>query len=74
MSLLYIDPGTGSMLFAALLGIFSTLFFVAQKYWVKAKFFIHGGRYRDKGDAGKKSIVIFGEDGRYWNVFNPVCD
>ncbi len=74
MSLLYIDPGTGSMLFAALLGIFSTLFFVAQKYWVKAKFFIHGGRYRDKGDAGKKSIVIFGEDGRYWNVFKPVCD
>ena len=74
MCLLYIDPGTGSMLFAALLGIFSTLFYFAQKFWVKAKFYIHGGRYREKEDVRKKSIVIFGEDGRYCNVFKPVCD
>ena len=32
MILLYIDPGTGSMLFTILLGVISSLFFVFRKF------------------------------------------
>ena len=71
---LYIDPGTGSMLFAVIIGIASTLFFLAQKFWIKLKFIFSSGRVKDDGNAKKKPLVIFGEDGRYWNIFHSVCD
>lgn len=69
---LYIDPGTGSMLFAVIIGIASTLFFLVQRFWIKLKFIFSSGRVKE--DADKKSLVIFGEDGRYWNIFHSVCD
>ncbi len=71
---LYIDPGTGSMLFAVIIGIASTLFFLAQKFWIKLKFIFSSGRVKEDVNAKKKPLVIFGEDGRYWNIFHSVCD
>ena len=70
---LYIDPGTGAMLFSVLMGIVSAGFFFVQKMWVKIKFIINGGL---AGKAVKNSIpyVIFSDSKRYWNVFKPVCD
>jgi len=68
--LLYIDPGTGSMLFAAMLGIVSTLYFLVQQLWLKIKY--RGGKV--KVDSDKKDLVIFGEGGQYWKVFKPICD
>lgn len=74
MYLLYIDPGTGSMLFAALIGIFSTLLFFFQKLWIKLKFVLSGGRIKDKTSDEKLPYVIFSEGKSYWNVFRPVCE
>ena len=74
MYLLYIDPGTGSMLFAALIGIFSTLLFFFQKLWIKFKFVLSGGRIKDKTSDEKLPYVIFSEGKSYWNVFKPVCE
>ena len=74
MFLLYIDPGTGSMLFAALIGIFSTLLFFFQKLWIKFKFVLSGGRIKDKTSDEKLPYVIFSEGKSYWNVFKPVCE
>lgn len=68
--ILYIDPGTGSMLFAALLGVASTLYFLAQQLWIKIKY--RGGKV--EADTEKKELVVFGEGGQYWKVFKPVCD
>ncbi len=68
--ILYIDPGTGSMLFAALLGVASTLYFLAQQLWIRLKY--RGGKV--EADTEKKALVIFGEGGQYWKVFKPVCD
>ncbi|MCR5251230.1 MAG: CDP-glycerol glycerophosphotransferase family protein [Lachnospiraceae bacterium] len=68
--LLYIDPGTGSMLFAAMLGIVSTVYFLLQQLWLKIKY--RGGKVAV--DADKKELVIFGEGGQYWKVFKPICD
>ena len=74
MYLLYIDPGTGSMLFGALIGIFSTLLFFFQKLWIKFKFVLSGGRIKDKTSDEKLPYVIFSEGKSYWNVFKPVCE
>ena len=68
--LLYIDPGTGSMLFAAMIGVISTLYFLAQQLWLKIKY--RGGKV--KADTNKKQLVIFGEGGQYWKVFKSICD
>lgn len=70
---LYIDPGTGSMLFSIIIGIAGVLIFAGHALIIKLKFFFLGGRA--KNDAGNKiPICIFSEGKRYWNVFKPVLD
>ena len=70
---LYIDPGTGSMLFTILIGAVSAGYFVLQKLRLKLKFVLSGGRAGTAG-AEKLSYVIFSDSKRYWNVFKPICD
>lgn len=69
---LYIDPGTGSMLFSILIGATATLYFLARAAILKFKFLFSG----NKGAADKSThkYVIYNEDKRYWNVFKPVLD
>ena len=42
--ILYIDPGTGSMLFAILVGIAGAVNFTARTALTKAKFILSGGK------------------------------
>lgn len=70
---LYIDPGTGAMLFSVLMGIASAGFFIMQKIWHKVKFIINGG-LAGKSEKNSVPYVIFSDSKRYWNVFKPVCD
>ena len=73
--LLYIDPGTGSMLFSILIGAAATLFFVAKAAWIKLKILL--SRKKDGSgivDASYKTYVIYNEGNQYWNVFKPVAD
>ncbi len=69
---LYIDPGTGSMLFAILLGMFSALIWLMKGWIVKLRFFFSGGKKADAAEE-KLPLVIYSEGKRYWNVFEPVC-
>lgn len=71
-AVLYIDPGTGSMLFGILISILGAVYFSFRSLMVKFKFFISGGK---KGvvDDKKLPFVIFSDDKRYWNVFKPIC-
>jgi len=71
--LLYIDPGTGSMLFSILIGIVSTIIFLGQRLFMKLKFVISGGK-ANKLSTTKIPYVIFSDSKRYWNVFKPICD
>ena len=73
MPLLYIDPGTGSMLFSILIGIVSTLIFFGQRLFMKVKFILSGGK-AEKISSTKIPYVIFSDHKRYWNVFKPICD
>lgn len=68
--ILYIDPGTGSMLFSLAMGLLSVIWFGARKLYMKVKYLTPGKR-----DADSKFIplVIFSDDKRYWKYFEPVC-
>lgn len=72
LNYLYIDPGTGSMLFSILIGALATVYFISRAAWIKIKFLFTG----KKGNIDKSSyrFVIYNEDIRYWNVFKPVLD
>ncbi len=68
---LYIDPGTGSMLFAVLIGILGVLRFALKGALVKLRFLLSGGKKAETA-ADDLPIVIFSDDKRYWQTFEPV--
>lgn len=41
---LYIDPGTGSMLFAILIGVIGTLRYLLKNWIVQLRFSLNGGK------------------------------
>ena len=68
---LYIDPGTGSMLFTILIGVIGASVYSLRMLWIKLRFKLSGG----KAEADNKKIpfVIFADDKRYWKIFEPIC-
>ena len=69
--LLYIDPGTGSMLFTILIGVIGASIFSLRMLFIKLRFKFSGGNA--KIDDKKIPIVIFSDNKRYWSVFEPIC-
>jgi hypothetical protein len=69
---LYIDPGTGSMLFSILIGAAATLYFLARAVIIKAKVLFSGRR--SEVNTGLNPYVIYSEGKQYWNVFKPILD
>ena len=69
LPLLYIDPGTGSMLFTVLLGIIGAAVYSIRVYAMKLKV-----RLGAKGTADKDQvpIAVFSDHKRYWTIFEPV--
>ena len=70
--LLYIDPGTGSMLFAVLIGVFGAIGYIVRVAWVKIRFKLTSGK-KEEIKSDKIPYVIFSDDKRYWNTFEPIC-
>lgn len=71
---LYIDPGTGSMLFSIFIGIATALSFGLRALYLKLKFVFSGGTTDLKRNEKSIPFVIFSDHKRYWNVFKPICD
>jgi len=69
---LYIDPGTGGMLFTILFGLFSVALFSIRALLMKLKF--SSGTRKNKMNAQKIPIVVFTDHKRYWNVFEPLLN
>ena len=60
MIMLYIDPGTGSMLFALLIGVVSTVTFALRSLIISLKFHLSGGK-ADKNalsDSGTPFVIF----------------
>ncbi len=73
MICLYIDPGTGSMLFSIVITLVTMLYFVGKAAIIKLKFVLSGGK-ATSGSKGKHPYVIYAESARYWTVFKPIVD
>lgn len=71
---LYIDPGTGSMLFSLFIGIATAAIFGIRALFLKLKFLMSGGKADVKSDSSNIKYVIFSDHKRYWNVFKSICD
>ena len=71
--LLYIDPGTGSMLFTILVGLLGAGFYASKKLLIKLKFIFSGGA-KEKANKNIIPFVIFSDSKRYWNIFESICD
>jgi hypothetical protein len=70
---LYIDPGTGSILFSVIVGAAATLFFLLRALILKLRVFFSGGRVSSNTDYTWK-YVIYCEAKQYWNVFKSVVE
>lgn len=70
---LYIDPGTGSMLFTILISAISAVVYVARILIIKAKS-MAGIKSQNERNAKRIPIVIFSDSKRYWSTFKPICD
>lgn len=70
---LYIDPGTGGMLFTLLFGGFSVLVFAIRALIIKIKF-SSSLNNRTRIDDKKIPIAFYTDHKRYWNVFEPLLD
>jgi len=68
---LYIDPGTGSMLFTILIGVIGAGIYSLRMLWIKARFKLSGGKIEES--TKKIPFVIFSDDKRYWTIFEPIC-
>ncbi|MCG3865297.1 MULTISPECIES: CDP-glycerol glycerophosphotransferase family protein [unclassified Photobacterium] len=69
----YLDPGTGSMLLSALIGIVATAFFMLKTLYYK----LSGGflsLFGVKLEKKKHGIVFYSEGKSYWRTFKPVLE
>lgn len=74
MFLLYIDPGTGSMLLSLFIGIATAGIFGLRALFIKLQFIFSGGKINKDSFSEFLPYVIFSDHKRYWNVFKPICD
>ena len=70
--ILYIDPGTGSMLFSIFIGLAAALYYFFKMAIIKFKF-LFTGKNTAIEDL-KEPIVIYCEANHYWYVFKPILD
>ena len=70
---LYIDPGTGSMLFTILIGVLGAAVYAMRNLLVKVRFYLSAGK-ESRAAEDKADFAIFSDSKRYWNVFEPICD
>ena len=70
---MYIDPGTGSMLFTILIGVLSAGYYFLRNSFMKMKFKISGGNIKEQ-DSDRIPYAIFTDSKRYLTIFKPICD
>jgi len=71
----YLDPGTGSMLMSALVGLAATILFFLKGLFFKVRSSLPNlFSQRTRPDIVKQGLVFYSEDKCYWNTFKPVLD
>lgn len=70
---LYIDPGTGSMLFTIVISAISAVVYLVRILIIKLKN-MAGIKSQNERNAKKIPIVMFSDNKRYWSTFRPICE
>lgn len=70
----YLDPGTGSMLVSALIGIAATMFFTIKTFYYKMAGLFYRLRGVSAPKSGKDAIVVYSEGRQYWNTFKHMLE
>ncbi|MCE3224267.1 MAG: CDP-glycerol:poly(glycerophosphate)glycerophosphotransferase [Nitrospira sp.] len=71
----YLDPGSGSMLVAGLVGLLASLLFFLKGLFYKSRRAVLGLMGRTaKEDQSRHQLVFYSEGRQYWNTFKPVID
>ena len=71
---IYIDPGTGSMLFTILIGVISAGVYFLRNSFMKLRFIFSLGKQEKNANDDRVPFAIFTDSKRYWNIFKPICD
>ncbi len=65
----YLDPGTSSLLLSSIVALFASFVYALKSFFYKITW---GGFSFFKKSSIRHGIVIYGEDKRYFSVFEPV--
>ena len=71
--LLYLDPGTGSLLISTLMGLSLTLLYFLKGVFYKFSYFFFGVKRKSLNDFSGE-IVFFSEGKSYWRVYKPIIN
>lgn len=69
----YLDPGSGSMLLSALIGIIATVFFSVKSFYYKIKALVLS-LFGVKVEKNKHDLVFYSEGKYYWHTFKPILE
>lgn len=68
----YLDPGTGSMLLYALVGMATTAWFSLRSLYYHLKHALLGRAFAQAAQEPEADLVFFSEGRHYWNTFAPI--
>lgn len=78
LTLLYLDPGTGGLLFSVVMGVVTTAFFVLKGLFYKVRSLLAVGGARPAAEAASGAhaaaarLVIYSEGAQYAGTFGPI--
>lgn len=70
----YLDPGTGSLLLYAIIGVAASLIFSLRNLWYRIIELFFAGKSRQRIPDVLPDIVFHSEGGQYWHVFQPLLE
>ena len=73
-ALAYLDPGSGSMLVAAIVGLLASLLFFLKGAYYQGRRVILRFFGKTTVDPTKHQLVLYSEGRQYWSTFRPLID
>ena len=70
----YLDPGTGSLLLYAVIGIASSVIFALRNLWYRILELVFSGKGKNAARKDLPDIVFHSEGKKYWHIFQPVVE
>lgn len=70
----YLDPGTGSLLLYAIVGVAASIVFTLKNLWYRVQELFFARKAGTASAMSVPDILLHSEGGRYWQVFAPIAE